>query len=117
MQNNIIRHHRLGGTAAPKNVALLDRRVLGFKELARAAKDDIATVMETPMNVASTILNFSRKHGGSLANKLKLKEMGKAALGFLLKPGEMINKWLVLWAHNVGLSAFLSPRHSPYSDI
>ena len=35
------------------------------------------------------------------------EKMGKAALGFLLKPGEMINKWLVLWAHNVGLSAFL----------
>ena len=76
MQNNMIRHHRLGGKAAPKNVALLDRRVLGVKELARAAKDDIATVMETPMNVASTILNFSRKHGGRLANKLKVKEMG-----------------------------------------
>ena len=83
MQNNIIRHHRLGGKAAPKNAVQMDKRALGPKELARAVKDDFATVMQRPMNVASTILNFSRKHGGSLANKLKLKEMGKAALPLL----------------------------------
>jgi hypothetical protein len=86
MQNNIIRHHRLGGQAAPRNVVQIDKRALGPKELARAVKDDFTTVMQRPMNVASTILNFSRKHGGSLANKLKLKDMGKAALPLLYDP-------------------------------
>jgi hypothetical protein len=73
MQNNIIRHHSLGGRGAPKNVVPMD--------------DDINGVLrkENFSNIAGNILNFSRKHGGSLAKKLKLGEMpekvGQSAAG------------------------------------
>ena len=60
MQNNIIRYHRLGGKAAPKNV------------LTMGAGGALSS--ENFSNIAGNILNFSRKHGASLAKKLKLDE-------------------------------------------
>jgi hypothetical protein len=82
MQNNIIRHHNLGGQGAPKNVVPMDNDINGVLR------------KENFSNIAGNILNFSRKHSGSLAKKLKLNEMpekvGQSAAG--QKVGETAQK-------------------------
>ena len=64
-ENNIVRHHSLGGKDAPKNVLTMGAGG--------------ALNLENFSNVAGNILNFSRKHGGSLAKKLKLNEATQKA--------------------------------------
>ena len=58
MQNNIVRHHNLGGRAAPSNVVPVGNEIHELFSPERWS------------NATGNILNFSRKHGGSLAQKL-----------------------------------------------
>ena len=78
MENNIIRHHNLGGRAAPKNVAQMDDST--EEQLRRRnveqQQDHIDQNFEVgAAQIAGNILDFSRKHGGSLARKFKLQEL------------------------------------------
>jgi hypothetical protein len=68
MENNIIRSHRLGGKAAPKNHIDITSGPLSPSSL---------------MNMPGAALSFTRKWGGKLGKKLKLDEMGKADLPLL----------------------------------
>jgi hypothetical protein len=65
MEHNVIRHHNLGGKAAPKNALQIGNKI-----------NEILSP-ENFSNIAGNILNFSRKHGGSLAKKLKLNELSE----------------------------------------
>ena len=58
MQENVVRHHNLGGRAAPSNVVPVGNEV---NELFQPEHWD---------NLAGKMLNFTRNHGGSLAKKL-----------------------------------------------
>jgi hypothetical protein len=58
MQENVVRHHNLGGRAAPSNVVPVGNEI---NELFQPEHWD---------NMSRKILNFTRNHGGSLAKKL-----------------------------------------------